>query len=94
MSGQRVLTPNVPQIDIFGDDLSYNLCHHRLSEDQIGCLHDQGLLGGFDGLPVASGDGSVPMNADTKYENARYTVSPDMYTPSFWEIPEDFYGGL
>lgn len=88
------MTPNVPQIDVFGDDLSYNLCHHRLDEDQVGCMHDQGLLGGYDGLPVAAGDQSVPMNADTKYEYAKYTVSRDMYTPSFWEIPDDFYGGL
>ena len=92
--GQQVSTPGVPRIDVLGDYLPYNLCHHKLVEDQIGCLHDQGLLGGFDGLPVASGTGSQPMTADTQYSQATYKVSSDMYTESTWEIPEDFMGGL
>lgn len=91
---QRVLQPGVPQIDVFGNYLPYNLCHHRLVEDPEGCLHDQGLLGGFDGLPVGAGPGSRPMTADTPYAGARYVVSDDMYTPSEWEIPADFQGGL
>ena len=92
--GQQVNTPGVPQIDVMGDYLPYNLCHHRLVEDQTGCLHDQALLGGYDGLPVATSDDSVPMTAGTQYANAKYKVSKDMYTASTWEIPEDFMGGL
>jgi len=91
---QQVTTPGVPQIDVLGNYLPYNLCHHKLVEDQIGCLHDQGLLGGYDGLPVASGHGSEPMNANTPYAKAQYVVSSDMYTPSTWEIPDDYMGGL
>lgn len=94
MSGQKASIPAVPQIDVLGKYLPYNLCHHKLVEDQVGCLHDQALLGGFDGLPVAAGAESRPMNADTPYANAKYTVSPNMYAPSEWEIPEDFLGGL
>ena len=91
---QRVLQPGVPQVDVFGNYLPYNLCHHRLEEDQQGCMHDQALLGGFDGLPVGAGPGSVPMTDGTPYSDAKYTVSDDMYTPSEWEIPDDFLGGL
>lgn len=92
--GQQVSTPGVPQIDVLGKYIPYNLCHHRLVEDQLGCLHDQALLGGFDGLPVASGDGSETMAANTPYASLEYKVSRDMYTPSTWEIPDDFMGGL
>lgn len=93
-SRQRVTTPGVPQIDILGNYLPYNLCHHRLEEDQIGCMQNQGLLGGYDGLPVGAGQGSRFMTADTPYAGAGYRTSPDMYTPSSWEIPDDFMGGL
>ena len=92
--GQRVTTPAVPQIDVLGKYIPYNLCHHKLVEDEDGCLHDQALLGGFDGLPVASGDGSRSMTADTPYASLKYTVSANMYSPSTWEIPADFMGGL
>ena len=92
--GEQVTTPGVPRIDVFGDYLPYNLCHHKLVEDQVGCLHDQGLLGGYDGLPVASGDDSEAMNAQTQYSGSKYEVSSNMYTPSTWEIPDDFMGGL
>lgn len=94
MLGQQVNKPGVPQIDMMGDYLPYNLCHHRLVEDQVGCLHDQALLGGYDGLPVSTGDDSVPMNRDTPYANYQYKVSKDMYTSSTWDIPDDFMGGL
>ena len=93
-SMQRVSTPGVPQIDMFGNYLTYNLCHHRLEEDQIGCVQNQALLGGFDGLPVGAGQGSQFMTTGTPYAGAAYTTSPDMYTPSYWEIPADFMGGL
>jgi hypothetical protein len=94
MFGQQVSTPGVPQIDVTGKYLPYNLCHHKLVEDQIGCLHDQSLLGGYDGLPVGAGQGSQSMNFGTPYADAQYQVSPDMYTPSTWKIPDDFKGGL
>ena len=92
--GKTVPKPGVPQIDVFGDFLAYNLCLRPPVEDSGGCLHDQSLLGGFDGLPVGAGAGSVNMAANTPYAGLPYTVSTDMYTPSEWQIPDAFYGGL
>ena len=92
--GQTVPKPGVPQIDVLGEFLPYNLCLRPPVEDSGGCANDQSLLGGFDGLPVASGPSSVNMAANTPYAGLTYTVSTDMYTPSEWQIPEDFYGGL
>lgn len=91
---QRVPKSGVPQIDVFGATLPYNLCFHKLVEDQPGCLHDQALLGGFDGMSIGTAPGSVTMTDGTPYADAKYKLSTDMYQPSTWEIPSDFYGGL
>lgn len=78
----------------FGNPLVYNLCHQPLQEDPDNCMNDQSLLGGFDGLPVGSNAQSVNMAANTPWAGLDYTVSQDMYTPSTWQIPSDFMGGL
>ena len=88
----KVSVPGVPAVDINGP-VAYNLCHHTLLEDQAGCLHDQGLLGGFDGLPVGAGTASRPMTYDTPYSSYGYTVSDNMYQPSKWDIPPDYADG-
>lgn len=96
--------PGVPRY-IAGQNLDYNLCYHKLDEDADGCLHDQGLLGGFDGSPVAAPttgdgqrqgiDGMVSMIVDTKYENTeRYIVGNSLYEESEWSIPDDFRQGF
>ena len=74
----------------------YNLCHHANEEDDDGCMHDQGLLGGFDGLPVAApADSSFNMIYGTKYAGREtYTVARNLYEDSEWSIPDDFTGGL
>jgi hypothetical protein len=74
----------------------YNLCFHAVEEDDDGCMHDQGLLGGYDGLPVASpADTSYNMLFGTKYEGTEnYTVAPNLYENSVWSIPDDFVRGL
>lgn len=92
--GLKVSQPGVPQIDVFANTLPYNLCFHKLQEDQVACLHDQALLGGSDGMTIGAAPGSTTMTAGTRYEGAANTLSPDMYTPSSWEIPNDFLGGL
>jgi hypothetical protein len=85
-----VTIPGVPQTDE-DDPLAYNLCFHKIKEDPSGCLHDQGLLGGYDGLPVGvSPDASTNMLYGTKYQSSRYEVAKDMYNRSVWEIPDDF----
>jgi hypothetical protein len=96
--------PGVPRY-VGGASLDYNLCYHRLAEDAEGCLHDQGLLGGFDGSPVAAPatdetqrqgiSGMVSMLVDTKYENTeRYVVGNSLYEESEWSIPDDFRQGF
>lgn len=74
----------------------YNLCHHAVEEDDDGCMHDQGLLGGYDGLPVAApADSSFNMIYGTKYEGTQtYTVARNLYENSEWSIPDDFTRGL
>jgi hypothetical protein len=74
----------------------YNLCHHTVEEYSDGCMHDQGLLGGLDGLPVASiMSSSDSMIFNTKYEGTEnYTVAKNLYENSDWSIPLDFRGGL
>ena len=93
MNGMLVPTPGVPRL-VDTEPLEYNLCHHQLLEDAEGCLHDQGLLGNNDGLPVAAPGNSISMIANSKYENSVYEVAPNMYENSKWEIPEDLQGGL
>ena len=89
----KVSVPGVPASDVNGP-LDYNLCHHSLVEDQAGCLHDQSLLGGFDGLPVGAGTDSRPMTYGTKYySTADYVVSNNMYQSSTWNIPSDYADG-
>jgi len=74
--------------------LDYNLCKHTLVEDSRGCMEDQGLLGGHDGLPVAAPPSSYSMIRETKYEGATYRVAAHLYEESEWGIPDDFRGGL
>jgi hypothetical protein len=73
----------------------YNLCHHENQEDNNWCMHDQGLLGGYDCLPIAAPAGSsVNMLAGTKYEGTgTYTVARNLYDNSEWSIPDDFTRG-
>ena len=85
-----VTNPGVPRTDENGP-LAYNLCFHKLEESSAGCMHDQGLLGGYDGLPVAvSPAASTSMIQGTKYGSSRYEVAEDMYNNSIWDIPDDF----
>lgn len=86
---QFVDYPGVPsQVD--NEYLSYNLCEHTIEEDSDGCMNDQGLLGGFDGLPVGASSVSENMLVGTKYKNQPYSVASDLYTASSWAIPSDF----
>ena len=87
--------PGVPRT-VGGRSLDYNLCYHRIEEDAEGCLHDQGLLGGYDGSPVALGGlDFVSMLADTKYEaTERYKVGDSLYEESEWSIPSDMAQGF
>ena len=88
-----VSLPGVPRT-VEGRALESNLCFHRIYEDADGCLHDQGLLGGYDESPVAPPDDGVNMLADTKYEaTERYTVGASLYEESDWSIPDDFKKG-
>lgn len=74
----------------------YNLCAHTSEQDSDGCMHDQGLLGGYDGLPVASPkDTSYSMIYGTQYEGVEnYTVAGNLYENSAWSIPGDFRSGM
>jgi hypothetical protein len=74
----------------------YNLCHHVAEEDSDGCMHDQGLLGGYDGLPVASpAESSYSMIYGTKYQDTEtYKVAMNLYEESEWSIPSDFRAGV
>jgi hypothetical protein len=86
--------PGVPRT-VAGRSLDYNLCYHRIEEDAEGCLHNQGLLGGYDGSPVALGGlDFVSMLADTKYEAERYNVGDSLYEESDWAIPSDMAQGF
>lgn len=73
----------------------YNLCHHAVEEDDDGCMHNQGLLGGYDGLPVAApADSSFSMIYGTKYDGREtYTVARNLYEESEWSIPDDYANG-
>ena len=90
-----VTRPGVPRTQ-YGSPVDYNLCHHRLVEDQDGCMHDQGLLGGYDGLPVSAPmDTSQTMLAGTPYEASEtYRVALNLYENSTWSIPADFRAGF
>lgn len=88
-----VTVPGVPKM-VSNQYLDYNLCHHRLEEDGEGCMHDQGLLGGSDGLPVAAPEDSPTMLDGTPYDLETYTVAPNLYEPSEWSIPTDFRAGM
>lgn len=90
---KKVQFTGVPTTDEFGY-LPYNLCHHTLKQDEGGCIHDQSLLGGFDGLNVGGDPALSKMTESTQYSEAGYKVSPNMYEPSEWEIPLDFQTGL
>ena len=74
----------------------YNLCFHQMEESVDGCANDQGLLGGYDGLPVAALlDSSVTMLDNTPYKaSENYTVARNLYEESAWSIPQDFRNGL
>ena len=89
-----VALPGVPR-SVKGKSLESNLCFHDISEDADGCLHDQGLLGGYDGTPVAPPDDKeyVNMLAGTKYAEMGYTVGASLYEASDWAIPDDFRQG-
>lgn len=94
---RRLVTrPGVPR-KLYGEPFEYNLCHHQLQEDSEGCMHDQGLLGGFDGAPVGSPKETLetmlagyPQYAATE----QYTVAPNLYENSTWSIPADFKAGI
>ena len=77
---------------IQGAFFQYNLCFHRLEEDADICMHDQGLLGGYDGLPVgATPDASENMIKGWPYESTEtYVVAGNLYDNSTWSIPSDF----
>ena len=70
---------------VSGSPLEYNLCSHKLDEDPEGCLHDQSMLGGFDGDPVGA-PGSTSTTNHIKASN--------LYESSKWVIPENHKGGL
>ena len=91
-----VLHLGVPRfLDELGTYDDYNLCHHTNLEDDDGCMHDQGLLGGYDGLMVGSPkDSSYPMTFGTKYEGETYQVASNLYERSRWSIPADFRTGM
>ena len=95
LNRKLVSYPGVPR-SVAGESLDYNLCYHKLDEDPDGCMHDQGLLGGFDGSPVASpSETLVTMLSDTKYEGVeKYVVGNSLYEPSEWSIPDDFRQGF
>jgi hypothetical protein len=89
----RTGVASVPRMDEYGQ-IDYNLCHHRLVEDAEGCLHDQSLLGGLDGLSVGSTASSGNMLYSTKYASETYEVAQSLYEPSTWSIPADFAQGM
>ena len=95
LHSRLISVPGVPRM-VSNKYLDYNLCHHRLEEDGYGCLHDQGLLGGFDGLPVSAPADSLTMLEGTKYadEGETYEVAVNLYNPSRWSIPADFRAGM
>lgn len=90
---QLVPTPGVPRV-VENSYLDYNLCHHTLEEDGQGCIQDQGLLGGYDGLPVGAPSDSQNMLYNTKYSSQGYSVASNMYLNSKWDIPGDFLNGF
>jgi hypothetical protein len=94
LNRKLVTFPGVPRT-VAGRKLAYNLCFHRLAENPDGCTHDQGLLGGFDGSPVATGGEGVTMLAGTEYEETEtYTSANSLYEESEWSIPADFRQGF
>lgn len=68
---------------ISGQFLDYNLCFHTLDEDQGGCLHDQSMLGGYDGL-------SVGLMTDVPNR----TVAKNLYEASKLILPSELKAGL
>jgi hypothetical protein len=98
LSGTVVPQPGVPPLAARRDGRysypEHNLCKHTLQESGRGCVHDQGLLGGFDGLPVAAPPSSYNMLQDTPYAGSAYQVAPHLYASSRWGIADDFQGGV
>lgn len=96
---QRTIKPGPSRFSLDpaypSDDSPYNLCQHSIS-DSLDCVHDQGLLGNDDGLPVGTPDPEFNMFYNSKYvdEYNQYSVGKDMYTKSKWKIPDDFQSGL
>ena len=92
-----VSRPGVPRA-LQGNAFDYNLCFHRLEDDfeSDTCMHDQALLGGFDGLPVgAPMDSSRNMLYGSPYANTEtYRVARNLYEDSVWSIPADFREGF
>lgn len=94
MHGKLVSFTGVPR-QIAGESLDYNLCFHTNQEEGGECMHDHGLLGGFDGSPVAPPNDFVSMLEGTKYKGtSKYTVGGSLYEESEWDIPDDFRRGL
>jgi hypothetical protein len=92
--GKLVSFTGVPR-QIAGESLDYNLCFHTNKEDPGECAHDHGLLGGYDGSPVAPPDNFVSMLVGTKYQaTSKYKVGGSLYEESEWEIPDDFRQGV
>lgn len=74
----------------------YNLCHYSISQ-KTDCTHDQGLLGGDNGLFVGSVNQEYNVFAKyPEYTEAKknYRVAANLYENSHWEIPTDFDTGL
>lgn len=90
-----VSRPGVPRA-VRGSTFDYNLCFHRLEEDSEMCMHDQALLGGYDGLPVgAPADSSQNMLYGGPYANTEtYITARNLYEDSVWSIPSDFRQGF
>lgn len=100
-NAKRVLSPSPKRFtQVRGTSeyksFEYNLCHYQ-PVSNMGCNHDQGILGGFSGLFVGPNiDVTNNMFYKTKYtdEYNNYQVATDLYSNSIWKIPSDFYGGL
>lgn len=98
--GQKVTTLGPSRFTVnpeenSGNDFAYNLCAHTLTQESD-CTHDQGILGGDNGMFVGAPNYDYNMYKASKYtaEQAAYKVAPDMYSKSYIPIPDDFRQGL
>ena len=83
---KRSSIPGVPPYDPSAQSYTvYNLCQHAVVQDPQGCMHDQSLLGGFDGMPIAADTQTAETMA---WPGLLYTVAPNMYEASAWQLPD------